>query len=243
MLGIDFFCGAGGTTCGLLAAGIDIICGIDNDLSVQQTYEQNRRPDGSSCTFIHKGIQDVTTEDIASYLTGRGNMPLLFAACPPCQPFTNLKTDKAAQGDSAQLALHFLEQVRRHTPDYVLIENVPGIRHQKYGTVFNDLLEGLRDLRYEFDFRILNGRDFGVPQSRRRMILIASRLGMISLPQPTHGPHRTFPYEPAQVAFRFPAIAAGDCHPTIPNHRSSNLTDINLRRIQVAVVVTGMMQT
>jgi len=232
MLGIDFFCGAGGTTCGLLSAGVDIICGVDNDLSAKSTYEQNRRQNGTSCAFLHKSVPDLTAQDLTLYLANRGDTPLLFSACPPCQPFTNLKTDKGAQGDSAQLALRFLEQIRRHTPDYVLMENVPGIRHKKYGTIFDEFVEGLENLGYDLDFGILNARDFGVPQSRRRMILIASRLDMISLPEPTHGPYRTLPYVPACTAFRFPPIPAGGCYPTVLNHRSSNLTDINLRRIQ-----------
>lgn len=232
MKGIDFFCGAGGTTCGLLAAGIEMQCGIDIDLSAKKTYEQNRLHNGDKCTFIHKSITDLVEEDLAKYLSGRGDTPLLFSACPPCQPFTNIKTDKAAQGDSSRLALRFLEQIQKHKPEYVLMENVPGIRHEKFGTIFNDLIKGLKELAYNLDFNVLNARDFGVPQKRRRMIILASRLGPIRLPIPMYGPNRDHPYIAANVAFRFPVLVAGSCHINIPNHQSACLNGINLKRIQ-----------
>lgn len=239
MIGIDFFCGAGGTTCGLFAAGIEIICGVDIDFSVKQTYEQNKRRNGTSCEFLNKNITELGVHCLDIFLANRRDNPVIFSGCPPCQPFTNINTTKASQGDSRSLALSFLDQVRNHLPEYVLMENVPGINHQKYGTVFDEFLLGLRELDYFYDYGILNARDFGVPQSRRRMIVVASRLAKVSLPPPTHGPRGTFPYVNSSVALQFPAIPAGACHVTIRNHNSAYLTDINLRRIQSILAPGG----
>ena len=231
MVAVDFFCGAGGTTCGLLAAGIDVMCGVDVDLSAKETYEQNQRPNGTPCTFIHKSVVDVAENDLSACLTLRRDAPVLFTGCPPCQPFTNLKTDKRSQGNSSQLALRFLDQICQHKPEYVLMENVPGIRHEKYGTVFAEFIDRLATEKYSLDYRVLNARDYGVPQSRRRMILIASLLGPIRIPKPSHRAEFR-PHIGAEAAFRFPGISAGACHPTIPNHRSACLSETNLCRIR-----------
>jgi DNA (cytosine-5)-methyltransferase 1 len=239
MLAVDFFCGAGGTTCGLLAAGIDVIIGLDIDSTAKTTYEQNRRPNGRKCKFLNKSVVDFRVGDIGIAGAHRGNNPLLFAACPPCQPFTNLKTDKSGQEGSSRLLLKFLEAVRLALPEYVLMENVPGIRQAKYGAVFDDFVTGLIGLGYNVDYGVLNAKDYGVPQSRRRMILVASTLGDVTLPTQTHGPRRELQHVGAAAAFRFPPIVAGSRHATVPNHQSSGLSDINQRRIRSITTAGG----
>ena len=233
LVGVDFFCGAGGATRGFLNAGIDIICGVDNDSTAKATYEHNnQRLDGSSCKFFCKHIENLSKNELTEVMGDRSSTALVFIGCPPCQPFTNLKTDKSNQGKAKNLLAAFFWQIKRFRPEYVVMENVPGIQSQKYGRSFSNFVSGLARLGYfPPDYRVLNAKDYGVPQSRRRMVLIASRLSPICLPVETHGPGRNQEHVSASVAFKFPALSAGGIDPEVPNHRAAHLSELNLRRI------------
>ena len=228
----DFFCGAGGATSGLLAAGIDVVCGVDTDAAAEKTYEfNNMRPNGELCRFVRADVSRLAGRHSIGPRCSRNGKSVVFVGCPPCQPFTNLKTDKSGQGDSRNLLIAFLRLIEDHLPEYIVVENVPGIQAAKYGGVFAEFTTGLERLNYHYDYGIVNAKWFGVPQSRRRMTLMASSLGPIRLPNPTHQARR---YVPASIAFRFPSIDAGEMHPTVPNHRSAQLSPVNLQRIRVA---------
>ena len=121
---IDFFCGAGGLTRGLLDAGIDVLAGVDNDARLQDTYQSNNEPS----RFIHNDINSVEIEALRAEL-GIGSDDLtLYAACTPCQPFSTLNTMKGADARKS-LLLDFAKIVEKSPPDFILVENVPGLNN------------------------------------------------------------------------------------------------------------------
>jgi DNA (cytosine-5)-methyltransferase 1 len=238
IIGIDFFCGAGGITKGFLSAGIDVICGIDSDKSAQKTYEENnKRKCGEKSKFISEDIVTLDIETLEKEIGNRQDKILVFIGCAPCQPFTGLNTEKANQGDKKNLLLCLVKYIEHFAPEYLVFENVPGICSPKYGDVFQKFLGELERLEYQLDDGIIDAKNYGVPQRRRRMAIIASKLGAITLPAKTHGVGK-LPYETAASSFRFPPIQAGEKYTGIPNHESSELSELNLRRI-VAITQPG----
>lgn len=235
IVGVDFFCGAGGMTRGFLDAGIDIICGVDTDTTVEQTYTKNNvRSNGKHCAFISTPIQELSKADLSKAIGDRDGKALVFIGCAPCQPFTNLNTDKEKQGKAKNLLGAFAWQIRRFKPEYVVVENVPGIQADKFGGVFQKFVRRLVRFGYSMpNYKILDAKKYGVPQTRKRMVLIASRLDKISLPKETHGPG-LLPYLTVRHAIkRFPIIRAGTEHRTVTNHQSASLTSINQKRLKV----------
>lgn len=184
---LDFFCGAGGLTRGLLDAGIRVKAGIDNDGRLKKTYEHNNKPS----KFVEQDINDV---DIGKLRQDCGITPgdlVLYAACTPCQPFSSLNqlrlgggTAQARQDDRKELLLQFGQLVRESPPDFVVVENVPGLNNAYGRKVYQRFLQDLdaAGLQYRDDGQ-LDAQDFGVPQVRKRFLLIASRHGEITLPQ------------------------------------------------------------
>lgn len=226
MRAIDFFCGGGGMTKGLLNANIEVQFGLDFNPSCQKTYEYNNH-----IPYICNDIRNVYPEElIHDYPILRDNNELLMVGCAPCQPFS-----KQRRSEVEHVALNLLDEfgrlVRGILPAHVLIENVPGIENSGHA-VFERFLLLLQDLGYDYVYGVLNAKNFGVPQNRKRLILIASRLFEPRLPEATHG-DRLIPYVTVfDAIYRFPEVAAGDENKTIFNHKACGLTPINMRRIE-----------
>src|SRR3989304_291420 len=122
MKAIDFFCGAGGLTRGLLDAGIVVLAGVDNDAALKDTYEKNTPPSRFICS-------DIKTVEIAKLRKELGigeTDRVLYAACTPCQPFSTLNRMQGVD-DRKDLLLVFAQLVKQAPPDFILVENVPGL--------------------------------------------------------------------------------------------------------------------
>ena len=136
------------------------------------------------------------------------------------------------------LLAYFSEIVHCFLPDLVFVENVPGLQKfaRENGNVFSMLITQLEKDNYDYDHGLIYAHDFGVPQVRKRLVLIASRIGTISLPEPTHGPKRPIPYETVRDAIsHLPPVKHGEEHPDrvcFPNHRAARLSPLNLKRIR-----------
>lgn len=151
IMAVDFFCGAGGVTKGLLNAGIDVICGIDNDSKVKATYEENNiRPNGKNVEFIERDINELSFSDLSKRLQNEKYDKLLFVGCAPCQPFTNINTIKGKRKKEKNYLLRFTDFIGFFYPDYLFIENVPGIRAKKYGRILGRFKNRLKKLNYYF---------------------------------------------------------------------------------------------
>ncbi len=226
MRAIDFFCGGGGISRGLLNAGIEVLAGVDICKDYRRTYEENNHG-----IYIEKGVTEIERDDITNLIPDIDEAnDTLFAGCAPCQPFSQQRRSREEHRDR-NLLIAFGDLILEYHPAYVLVENVPGIRG-KGRDVFETFLAMLRDNGYHYRYSVFNAKDFGVPQNRKRLLLIASRVTEVLLPQPTYGteehPYRTV----ADVMAHFPPIAAGDSDEHFANHRAASLTDLNLRRIR-----------
>lgn len=223
IVAVDFFCGVGGLTRGLLDAGIDVVLGIDSDATAKEAYENN-----NGVRFLCRDIAKMTGKDlrreigIASGQTRR-NSVLLFSGCAPCQPFSKIKKEKG-QDPEARLLLKFGQMIEEYLPDVVFSENVPQIRKHK---VFKSFLGILNRNHYKCQFKLVNACDFGVPQKRIRLVLIGTRIGEACFPKPILERVTV-----RSVISHFPPIAAGERHASIPNHASAKLTDRNLVRVK-----------
>jgi len=232
---VDFFCGCGGTSAGLRKAGLEIILGLDFDPDAGKTYKANFKTAG----FIDRDINQVTFAEISSHLKLSADDSLVFCGCAPCQPFTKINTKKRRRDGRRSLLKRFGRFVKKFKPDYVIVENVPGI--QAVDTTsgpFKDFLDLLEAEGYGGErcrFEVVGCQFYGVPQCRRRLILIATRHGVKApWPQKTHGPEGTRRKKLPTVWEKIkdlPPIAAGETHASIPHHRTMNLSQKNLERI------------
>ena len=228
---VDFFCGCGGASAGFRKAGMEIALGLDNNLDAGQTFQANF----PEAEFIGADITQVPASAINSVVDAWSDYPLLFNVCAPCQPFSRRRRGAVSLGDHRLgLLIHVLPFVHRNRPEFIFMENVPGLRDADAGTgVFQDLLRALQAFEYWVDHRVVKSQDYGVPQRRARLVLLASRLGSVTFPVPTHGagsPCTKLSTVGEWIA-SLPAILAGETHPYIPNHQSARLSPLNLRRI------------
>ena len=223
----DFFSGCGGTSCGFQQAGLDIVLGLDVDHDAAQTYRSNF----PNAAFIEDDIRTLDASVLDPWMADR-DAPVLFCGCAPCQPFSKQNRQRAKIDPRKILLSEFGRFVEHWLPEYVFIENVPGMQKLRGNKgplpAFKSLL---KKLGYHFDVKVLPALWFGVPQTRGRLVLLASREAGISLPEPTHGPDKK-PYSTVQdwIGGLAP-LAAGQTDAKDPSHRAATLSKLNLARI------------
>jgi DNA (cytosine-5)-methyltransferase 1 len=178
LLAIDIFCGCGGLTAGLEAAGFKVIAGAEIDESAKKVYELNH-----PMVHLFGNVKKLKAGEIFKKLKiVKGELDLL-AGCPPCQGFSKMRTkNKAvpARDSRNKLIFEFVRLVRELLPKTVMIENVPGLESDWRLTRTKKML---KCLGYKTAVKVVNAADYGVPQRRKRMILMGSRLGEISIPE------------------------------------------------------------
>lgn len=180
---IDFCCGAGGLTRGLLAAGIAVAVGIDDDERLQKTYEANNAPSRS----IADDIASLNIHELRARLNIKLEDTVLYTAGPPCQPFSNLKTTKGPDTRSS-LLLDFDRIIEAHPPDFLLMENVLGLGSSRSKAIPNAFLDILKRKGFQWTTARLDAKDYGIPQTRQRFILLASRHSQPALPRQPRPP-------------------------------------------------------
>jgi DNA (cytosine-5)-methyltransferase 1 len=227
---VDFFCGCGGTSFGFKKAGIDVICGIDFDETCQLTYEKNLGRN----KFVHADIAKLRTSEIKEKIVLKKGQKLLFSACAPCQPFSTYNKNKNKGDRRKSLLLEFARFIKDIKPDYIFIENVPGLQNVDSGRVFKKFIRQLENLKYSYQYKVINASDYGVPQSRKRLILLASKDGDLSFPEITHGLGKGLkPYATVRSAIgNLPELKHGLSHDKINGHFSRKLSDLNLARLR-----------
>ena len=180
MIGIDLFAGAGGMTLGAQDAGIQVRLAVENDPNAAATYAANF----PGVTLISDDIATVTEINIDT----RGEPTVLFGG-PPCQGFsTSNQRTRNQLNPRNWLFREFLRIAELWEPDWIVFENVRGIAETEHGLFLQHVICQLEALGYTASSSILNAVDFGVPQRRNRLFVIASRHGIavnIAPPNPT----------------------------------------------------------
>ncbi|GHS91392.1 restriction endonuclease subunit M [Planctomycetales bacterium] len=221
---VDLFCGIGGLTHGLRLAGLDVCAGVDIDATCQYAYETNNPPS----KFIEADVAELPAAGIAAQYPREARRVLV--GCAPCQPFSRYAMRYRKGGDNREqwrLLYSFADKIRELEPEVVSMENVPGLLNKK---VFVDFKNCLDELKYHVSFSIVFCPDYGVPQKRRRLVLLASKLGEISLIPPQY---TTDKYLTVRDAIgNLPAIKAGAISPEDTLHWAASLSKRNLERIK-----------
>jgi len=231
----DFFSGCGGTSEGLKQAGMDIVLALDTDKDSIETFEMNICPEKTIC----KDIRKVEIKEVKDYVNKYNTKHyILFCGCAPCQPFSMQNKNRFNSDDKRiDLLSEFLRFVKECAPDFILCENVPGLQKIDKDGPLPKFVKTLKEMGYNVpELRIVDAQNFGVPQRRKRLVLIASKLGSLSYPEETHGNKANKPYKTVRDAiFDLPEIKAGEEYfdkKNYPNHRTAALRAINLKRLK-----------
>ena len=230
----DFFSGCGGASRGFQDAGMEVVFALDCDADAERTFRQNF----PSATFEAGDIRQVKEDSVRKLVDRERPDPVLFCGCAPCQPFSRQNTTRPRpdEDERVPLLLEFLRFIQKCEPDIVFVENVPGIQDVcPDSEPLSAFLQGLEDAGYsEPAYASVPMKRYGVPQGRRRFLLLASHHGPVELPPETHGPgtaSRKFATVRDWIG-DLPEIRAGQTHPEIPNHRAARLSVLNLKRIR-----------
>ena len=228
MKAVDFFCGAGGLTHGLKAAGIDVIAGIDNDVSCKATFEKNNE----GAVFLERDIMEYSPEDLERDLKiEKKDDRMIFAGCAPCQFWSVIRTSKERSEKTKNLVLDFQKFIEYFEPGFVVVENVPGISSRTESPM-GKFIAALVRMKYgNIAQKVMDMSLYGIPQKRRRFTLLASRVSEISLPEPAGGTRTV--RDVLGPANGFPKIDAGVKDETKFLHTSADLSAKNLKRLQM----------
>ncbi|MCG7932708.1 MAG: DNA cytosine methyltransferase [Candidatus Thiodiazotropha lotti] len=219
---VDLFCGAGGLTYGFNLEGLPVNAGIDLDPACRYPYETN-----NDSIFIEQDLSAKGADRIVANLFSPSGIKVL-AGCAPCQPFSTYRQGSDNRKDQKwHLLYSFSRLVKKVLPEIVTMENVPTVK--RHG-VFNDFIEELESLGYNVWADVVECSDYGVPQTRKRMVVLASRLGPIEMIEPTHEKPKTV----KQAIGRLRAIEAGETAPRDRMHMSAALLPKNMARIRAS---------
>lgn len=220
---IDLFCGAGGLTRGLEAAGIEVVTGVDIDPACEYPFTANNR-----ASFLLKSVEKISGSDFRKSL--KGASLTLLAGCAPCQPFSTYSRGKGSAADKRwNLLRQFGRLVKEVQPDLVTMENVPLLAKQ---AVFKKFVSSLKSDGFSVFCKVVDCADYGVAQHRHRLVLLASRFGPIEMIKPTV---RVESYETVRDAIeQLPALNAGESCAADPLHQASELSPLNLKRIRAS---------
>jgi DNA (cytosine-5)-methyltransferase 1 len=232
---IDFFCCGGGMTYGFRQAGIDVIAGIDIDPKCKETYEFNNP--GSK--FIEADIKKLTNTKLKKEIKIKKNDDnLIFIGCSPCQYWSIIKTDKTKSKKSKNLLSDFKKFVDYFNPGYVVIENVPGI-FSKANSPLKKFISFLAEKGYNsVKYKVIKVSAYGVPQNRKRFLLIASRVKTLVFPEGKEDKNLTVRNFIGDEKV-FPKIKEGNTDDTDFCHTTAGLKDKNLQRLALTPINGG----
>ncbi len=221
---IDLFCGVGGLSHGFVLERFAVKAGVDVDPSCRHAYEKNNR-----ARFYQRDVASLKSEWVNSLFAA--NQPRILVGCAPCQPFSSYTRRSGSGLDTKwRLLEQFGRIVQEVQPEFVSMENVSRLVTFQAGRPFRNFLSCLSG--YKVWWGIVECAGYGVPQTRKRLVVLASRLGEIELekPQYTDEQHRTV----RKAIGHLPAIKAGASCPNDVMHLASRLSERNQQRIKAS---------
>ncbi len=220
---IDLFCGIGGLTHGLVKEGFNVLAGFDIDNTCRYAYEEN-----NNAIFYNEKVEELNADRLKKIY--KNTKIKILVGCAPCQPFSsyNFKNDDTKKWF---LLHHFARLIEEIQPEIVSMENVPQLLNFKKASIFQDFLTILEKNDYNVAYKIVDCPKYGIPQKRKRLVLLASKLGKIELIEETHKEKESFVTVKDVIGHLAP-LNHGEISQSDPMHRASKLTPINLKRIQ-----------
>lgn len=226
---VDFFCGAGGMSYGLALAKIRVIAGIDIEEECKDTYETNN-PESQ---FIHSDIKELTIRQLVELDIERNDDSMIFAGCSPCQYWTQIQTEKEKSLETKYLLEDFQRFASYFMPGFIVFENVRGMLTNKDESKLTGFLDFLQKNNYVVDYDIIDALYYGVPQKRKRFLLIASRVDKeIRLPKADKGNVMNVE-DFIGIDNGFPTIGAGHADKSDFLHITAKLSEINIKRLRL----------
>lgn len=222
---VDLFCGVGGLTKGLLNAGLDVCFGFDNDPSCRFAYTEN-----NGTPFNCKNIREMDGTEIENCYSN--DAIKILVGCAPCQPFSTMRFKMGEanfEDEKYDLLTEFGRIIERVNPAIVSMENVPQIQKTQ---VFKDFIGLLQSLNYHVFYKTVFCPDYGISQSRRRFVLLASLFGNVNIIPATHSVNDV---TVQHFIGGLPEIGAGEANVNDPLHVTSQLSPLNMQRIQASV--------
>lgn len=187
---IDLFCGAGGLSEGFRQAGFHVLAGQDFDEAAGATFAATH----SEAKFLGGPIQKVSAQALLRAADMKKGEVDVILGGPPCQGYSVYNHKRGGDDPRAGLFREYLRIVEGVLPRWIVMENVTGITSIANGGIVREIEEGMGALGYRVDKRVLRAEDFGVPQERRRIFFIATRIDApILFPDPTHGVPNVIP--------------------------------------------------
>lgn len=233
---VDFFCGCGGTSLGFQQAGWEIAMGMDIDTKAAQSYQANFPNAGFINDDITKVSPDTFTDTLKQHHPYYKRGKIAFSLCAPCQPFSMGNRNRLNENDARlnllDESIRFIDYIK---PDFIFLENVPGMKLDKDKGPFSKFLQYLDNNNYGQNHKIVAASDYGVAQNRNRLVLIACKNNTdITYPKTTHGDKDTKkPYVTVRDTIaHIPRIRAGEKHTNHPLHQSRGLHDMNMVRMR-----------
>lgn len=230
---IDLFAGCGGGSMGFVRRGFRVAAAVELDPDAAESYRLNL-----GLKPIVRDIRSVSGRDLlAASGLQPGECTVVFG-CPPCQSFTVLRrgaTPTDLDTVRETLPSHYVRLVAAVKPSFVAFENVPGMVEGRGRARFDALIADLEDLGYRLKWDFIDAVDYGVPQHRRRVLVIGSRTGEPVFPAPTHGPTsegEMGQYRTVRDAIgSLPALGSGESDPRDSHHRARSHDNITLKRL------------
>lgn len=218
---VDLFCGAGGLTHGFVLEGLPVVAGIDMDPACRFPYEANNQ-----ARFIERDISTVTDTELLA-LFADADVKIL-AGCAPCQPFsTYARRYELDSNGKWGLLYEFARLAKGARPDIITMENVPSVAKH---AVFHDFVDTLERLGYHVWYDVVDSSRYGVPQARRRMVLLASLYGKIEIIPPTLDK----PITVREAIGQLTHLQAGEVAKSDKLHIASTLNAKNIQRIKAS---------
>jgi len=219
---VDLFCGVGALSHGLKLAGCRIVAGYDIDSRCKYAFETNNDAD-----FYPRDVSKLSPGEISAHFSREG--PSVLAGCAPCQPFSTYK-QRYDEDPQWGLVRKFAELAVEVAPDFVTMENVPALLRYKGGYVFEEFKSLLEDAGYQVSHSVAECEKFGVPQRRRRLVVLASKFGPAPELKPTGSGYASV----REAIGRLPQLAAGATANSDALHTASALSPKNMRRIKAS---------
>jgi DNA (cytosine-5)-methyltransferase 1 len=222
---VDVFCGVGGLTHGLTRGGVQVAAGIDMDPECQFPYEAN-----NAARFLKLDIRRVSGDQLRALWPKVGFS--LLAGCAPCQPFSTYGRRRGRRSSKKKwgLVAEFGRLVRESRPDLLTMENVPRLADH---AVFKEFISSLSEYNLWWD--VVDCAKYGIPQTRKRLVLLGSRLGPIKMLSPEQLAENQTEEQTVRGAIsRLTPLGAGEADPKDSMHAASRLSALNLRRIKAS---------
>ena len=218
---VDLFCGAGGLTHGFVKEGLPVVAGIDLDGACRYPYEQNNKS-----IFIEKDVCEFTSGELVDLYSD--SEIRILAGCAPCQPFSTYSHRYDMNRNSRWSLLNEFSRLSREVkPEIVTMENVPSVKDHE---VFQSFVSELESSGYSVWHKVIDSSCYGVAQTRKRLVLLASLFGPIEIIKPTHKKAITV----KKAIGNLKPIKAGETDPKDTLHCASGLSELNLQRIKAS---------